>query len=165
MDSAILQCLNKGDLPNNSGMLLFCGEKAKQAWENLSANGNVISLRSFALVSWTYCHWLQHNQHYSWNVSDVHGFLSLTVTRLTSTELLQHKRPDYVTFQYPLPTYYLSNPRAYNNENMAQLLPVNSISIRCLVLLKILVLGWSKTDIVGPRHLLVSTFSYVIPLT
>ena len=37
---------------------------------------------------------------------------------------------------------------------MAQLLPVNSISILGLVLLKILVLGWSKIDIVGPRHLL-----------
>ena len=51
MDSAILQCLNKVDLPNNSGMLFFAGKKLNRREKTKVQPATVISLRSFALVS------------------------------------------------------------------------------------------------------------------
>ena len=52
--------------------------KANQAWENYIASNNDNKLVCDFLVCSLILFLLQHNKH-SWNISGVHGFLSLTV--------------------------------------------------------------------------------------
>ena len=89
---------------NINGMLLCCKEKANQAWKTKPQTATVISLWFWGLLACPelYFDWALDNQH-SWNISGVHGFLSLIVmlsqfsrmkrrfTRRLSEENLQKK--------------------------------------------------------------------------